>query len=159
METGLVLTLFFGGFAIAYGGYTLHHPRLAILSYVFGAGCVMASIVLATVFLDPTILSARSNNPDWSTYQYMDVWNQHFANETVRLDGKMFHNCSFSAVTFEYDGTAPFQFDPPLPDIRNSKTGRTDNSIVKMTFNLFHFINPGIQLQNAPITDSSEGER
>jgi hypothetical protein len=155
MEIGIVLALFFGGLGIAYGAYALeqNHRRLAVLSYVFGAGCVTASIILGVLLLDPGILSTRSNNPDWFAYKYTDVWNQHFANETVRLDGRFYHNCSFNAVTFEYDGTGPFQFDPPVPEITNPKGGQTNNSIVKGAFNLFHYIGAGVTLQNSPNLD------
>jgi hypothetical protein len=46
--TGLMLGLFFGGLGIGYGGYSMHsdYPLIAALSYVFGGGCVAASIVL-----------------------------------------------------------------------------------------------------------------
>lgn len=151
MEIGIVLALFFGGLGIAIGGYSLeqNHHRVAVLSYVFGGGCVAAAIVLATLLLDPGILQARANNPDWSAFKYADVWGQHFANQTVRLDGKFFHNCTFDGVTFEYDGTGPFQFDPPVPLITNTKVGQTNNSIVKATFNLFHYL-AGVKLENRP---------
>ena len=48
-QIGVLLTLFFGGLGVAYGGYSVHadYPFLAVLSYVLGGGCVAASIDLA----------------------------------------------------------------------------------------------------------------
>src|SRR5580693_2349594 len=48
-------------------------------------------------------------NPDWIGYQYKDIWNETFIGETVLVDGKSFHNCKFNDVTFDYEGSAPFQ--------------------------------------------------
>lgn len=48
-QIGVLLTLFFGGLGVAYGGYSMHadYPFLAVLSYVVGGACVAASIDLA----------------------------------------------------------------------------------------------------------------
>ncbi len=45
---GVMLGLFFGGFCFGYGGYSVHtdYPLIAVMSYIFGGGCVAASIVL-----------------------------------------------------------------------------------------------------------------
>ena len=62
---GIVLTLFFGGFGIAYGGYSLetNHHLAAVLSYVFGGGCVTAAIVLATLRLAQPHRFIEAENP------------------------------------------------------------------------------------------------
>jgi hypothetical protein len=51
---GVMLALFFGGLGIAYGGYSVHtdQPLIAVLSYVFGGGCIAASIVLTFLRID-----------------------------------------------------------------------------------------------------------
>jgi hypothetical protein len=56
MEIGILLALFalfFGGLTVAYGGYTLeqNHRLLALLSYVFGGGCIAAAIALAVLIV------------------------------------------------------------------------------------------------------------
>jgi hypothetical protein len=51
---GVMLGLFFGGLGISYGGYSVHldYPLMALLSYVFGGGCVAASVVLTFLRID-----------------------------------------------------------------------------------------------------------
>lgn len=62
---GIVSALFFGGFGIAFGGYSLeaNHHLAAVLSYVFGGGCVTAAIVLATLRLAQPRRFVEAENP------------------------------------------------------------------------------------------------
>ncbi len=89
----------------------------------------------------------------WWTYgssHYQDIWNQHFENQTVNLDGKFFHNCTFKNVTFDYEGTAPFDFDPRPPFVIGSRDTCTRNNRVKYAFNAVQLAHPDVSFSNAP---------
>jgi len=60
------LGLFFGGFALAYGGYSLEptHHFSPILSYVFGGGCVASAIVLAALRIAQPRRFIEAPNPE-----------------------------------------------------------------------------------------------
>jgi len=80
-------------------------------------------------------LSAMESN--WSIYPYEEVVGQHFENTSVLVDGKKFSNCTFSNVTFLFEGTAPFQFNG-APELHGVNRISTDLNVVKFVFNLFH---------------------
>ena len=66
---GVMLGLFFGGLGITYGGYSVHtdYPLIAVLSYVFGAGCVGASVVLTFLRIDGHERSVKLASPSGRT--------------------------------------------------------------------------------------------
>ena len=45
----------------------------------------------------------------WNNFKYTTIYGRTFSNESVPLDGMYFVNCSFQNVTFEYNGSGPFQ--------------------------------------------------
>jgi hypothetical protein len=68
------------------------------------------------------------------------VVGQHYENETVPLDGKHFHSCTFRNVVFNYEGTAGCGFDPDCkigtPDAIDPVMLRSGNPIVQLTISL-----------------------
>ena len=46
----------------------------------------------------------------WKLYKKVDVWNKHYLNEAVEVDGHRYINCTFENVTFVYNATAPWEF-------------------------------------------------
>ena len=49
------------------------------------------------------------NSLEWDAFVFQRVDEKSFNNEVVHLDGREFHNCTFSEVTFNFAGTAPFR--------------------------------------------------
>jgi hypothetical protein len=47
-----------------------------------------------------------------------------------------FIDCTFDNVTFDYEGTAPFEFDPPWPTMTGTIRISGTNEIVKQTMNM-----------------------
>src|SRR5258705_3799265 len=60
------------------------------------------------VSVDPDGLRSQ-----WKNYLLTEVRGKEFRREPVKLDGCKFHSCSFEDVTFEYQGTAPFEMINP----------------------------------------------
>jgi hypothetical protein len=75
----------------------------------------------------------------WLTYRYQEIYNQTFQNETVKLDGKKFLNCTFDNVTFQYEGTAPFLLagGQVRVDSGSLYSLKSNNPIVKETMHIF----------------------
>jgi hypothetical protein len=96
-------------------------------------------VVIATVLVIYSHLIGWSGNPmgtpDWNTYTKVPVINKQFRNEVVVLDGNSFSGCTFENVTFEINGTAPF-------DLVNNKIqgGYLLNSKSQAILGLFHFL-------------------
>lgn len=89
----------------------------------------------------------------WDDYQYLEIPDRHFKHETVKLDGRKFINCTFDTVTFEYEGTAPFLFDPWPPKITGGVRTRSSVNPIKNAFNvclLGAMRGPPISVENAP---------
>lgn len=74
---------------------------------------------------------------NWGTYRYQEEIGRSFQNEAVLLDGRKFSNCTFSNVTFVYEGTAPFEFNGK-PNLTGTVSIESGNQIVKQTFNMFN---------------------
>jgi hypothetical protein len=72
----------------------------------------------------------------WNGYPLQNIVDTNFNGGTVLLDGRKFSNCTFSNVTFVYEGTAPFEFNPTTPIITGSWHLETGQPIVKAVFNL-----------------------
>jgi len=85
---------------------------------------------------DAIIAQLNLMTSHWGNYQFEDIYNRPFSHETVKLDGRRFHNCTFDNVTFEFEGTGPFEFDPPVPAIIGDVKVRSDIPIVKGAFNV-----------------------
>ena len=158
---GIMLALFFGGFGIAYGGYSMHtdYPLIALLSYVFGGGCIAASIVLTFLRVEhhtgeevesqfspqdepfrieivdsfgkhPIPVSVPKTAEEWSSWQLKKIINQKYIRENVPLDGRNYINCEFEHVTFWYDGTAPAALTDCQFDEESMKALHTHNPVL-----------------------------
>jgi hypothetical protein len=121
---GIILALFFGGLGVAYGGYSVKadYPMIAVLSYVFGGGCIAASIVLAFLRIDgkgkkPPKGDRVADTPliimdngflAWRESRLVQVVGKQYLNDVVTIDNTTFLNCTFEHVTFAFEGTGPF---------------------------------------------------
>ena len=75
---------------------------------------VVSLVACATAFATHHMASGLSNydlDQQWGHFQYMEIWNRHFKDETVPLDGYSYRNCTFSNVTFTYEGIAPVHLE------------------------------------------------
>jgi hypothetical protein len=71
---------------------------------------------VATLALSGALYYAvfKQGDIEWASAQWLKlpkdvISGKTFANETVRLDGKVFVNCTFNNVILSFDGTAPFE--------------------------------------------------
>jgi hypothetical protein len=67
-------------------------------------------------------------------YNPVPVINKTFTNEQVILDGHSYQHCTFTNVTFVYNGTTPFQFSNN--NIYGLVNMKSDNPSVTATFEL-----------------------
>src|SRR6516164_2482158 len=113
---------------------------------------VLATLAVLGVFLliylglrKPDVVSITSSNDAWSRSRIeqqfpttdwdkplIDIFRQHYRNETVQLDGKNFIECIFENVTFAYQGMRPIQMIncTKIPEEGFLVTVKTDNPVV-----------------------------
>jgi len=85
---------------------------------------------------------------DWASYKKTVIINKHFRNERIVLDGKSFSNCIFDNVSFEWNGTAPFDLVGNTISDSSRVLASNNRTISAWMFFLkeFRFLRDGIEI-------------
>lgn len=88
---------------------------------------------------------------DWTRqdYPYKVISGRSFRNETVQLDGYSYINCTFSNVTFAYDGSGPMRLESNRFEgsIKFTGSNPATNNAMSIVVSLIG----GFQQQGAPV--------
>ena len=95
---------------------TLHNaPTIAknmpeFLKSEFWAFVPLALVMFATMILVARAFGWIGTNPKKRVWEFQQILQRTYENETIQLDGREFVDCVFDNITFRYQGTAPFKF-------------------------------------------------
>ena len=103
---GVAMGAVIGGLVAWWGKHSASWSWPAIV--VVGIVVFAASLFIYDKLAGWKSASGQLTSKEWSIYKKESVLNKTFRNERVVLDGKSFSGCTFQNVTFEYNGTAPF---------------------------------------------------
>jgi hypothetical protein len=93
-------------------------------------------------------LSPANFRPD---FPLKEIRQQTFKNETVKLDGNAFIDCTFDNVILNFDGQAPFRFTNSHFEKRSKLSITSNNPVVSSTIELVGvFMKPQNPPENQP---------
>lgn len=87
------------------------------------------------------------HRPSWNNTELVQVWDKTFTDETVKLDGFEYIDCTFDNVTFDYEGNSPGRitrgaFAKHEPGSPMKVAVKSENPIVNQTLMILYSARP-----------------